>query len=286
MTGRLAAPRPSLHRRLRFRCGGLALAALLLALTGLSVGPLSAQTAPDRVERDTECGWGDGDRERYCEVREYALPSQARLAVEAGANGGIEVSGWDRDEVRLVARISASSRDDDPRELADRIEIRTGSTIEPVGPSTRGRRSSWAVSFELMVPRATELRLNASNGGIDLAGLTGAVEARTTNGGISLVGGAGRVRGETTNGGLDIELTGRSWQGAGVDLRTTNGGVEITIPEGYSAALETGTVNGGIELDVPVMVQGRIDRDIRTQLGDGGALIRARTTNGGVVVRR
>ncbi len=34
------------------------------------------------------------------------------------------------------------------------------------------------------------------------------------------------------------------------------------------------------------MVQGRIDRVIRTRLGDGGPRIRVMTTNGGVVVRR
>jgi DUF4097 and DUF4098 domain-containing protein YvlB len=142
------------------------------------------------------------------------------------------------------------------------------------------------VSFELMVPRGTELRLRARNGGIAMDGLTGSVEARTTNGGLRLVGGAGEIRGETTNGGLHVDLTGAGWQGRGVDLRTTNGGVDIRVPDAYSAELETGTVNGRMELDIPIMVQGRIDRRIRTTLGGGGPLIRALTTNGGVRVGR
>lgn len=269
------------------RCHTL-LRASLLAGAGLlgAVPVLSGQTAPVRVEEDADCHRGTGDRDRYCEVREYSLDARTDLSVDAGSNGGIAVSGWDRNEIRLVARINTSSRDRDPRELARAIEIRTGATIQPDGPRTWGRRSDWSVSFDLMVPRATELRLLASNGGISLDGLTGDVNALTTNGGISLAGGAGRVRGGTTNGGLRVELIGRSWEGAGVDLRTTNGGVVITIPDGYSAELETGTVNGGIELNVPVMVQGRIDRSIRTRLGEGGSLIRATTTNGGVVVRR
>lgn len=262
--------------------------AALPAVAGLLLlaPALSGQAAPIRVQEDVECHRGGDDRDRYCEVREYALEPRADLLVDAGSNGGIDVSGWDRDEVRLVARINASSRDGDPREMAREIEIRTGATIEADGPRNRGRRSSWSVSFELMVPRSTALGLRASNGGIDLAGLTGDVEARTTNGGIRLVGGAGSVRGQTTNGGLRVELTGRTWEGRGVDLLTTNGGVAITVPDGYSAELEVGTVNGGMELGIPVMVQGRIDRTIRTRLGDGGPLVRAMTTNGGVVVRR
>jgi hypothetical protein len=255
-----------------------------IAVVGFAAAGLSAQQ-PVRVEEDADCDWPGRETERYCEVREYVLDARARLTVDAGGNGGIQVSGWDRDEIRLEARIQATRRDGDPRELAREIEVRTGDVIEPVGPRAR-RGEGWSVSFELRVPRATDLRLEATNGGIGLEQLAGEVEARTTNGGISLVGGEGHVRGETTNGGLHVELVGASWRGGGVDLRTTNGGVRITVPEGYSADLETGTVNGGMEIDIPIMVQGRIDRTLRSQLGSGGALIRARTTNGGVVIGR
>lgn len=269
------------------RIHGLLHAGVLLA-TALLLTPwgLTAQAAPVRVDEDTECHGNDRDRDRYCEEREYRLDARSEVAVDAGANGGIRVTGWDRDEIRLVARVEASSRDDDPRQLARSIEIRTGSTIEADGPRTRRRGAGWAVSFELMVPAATALRLHATNGGIALDGLSGDVSARTTNGGIRLAGESGRVRGETTNGGIRLELTGRTWEGAGVDLRTTNGGVQIRVPDEYSAELETGTVNGGMELEIPVVVQGRIDRTIRTRLGGGGPLIRATTTNGGVVVKR
>lgn len=259
----------------------------LLMITGLLVAAtaLAAQATPVRVAEDTRCHAGSSDRDRYCEEREYRLEARSELDVDAGQNGGIQVSGWDRDEIRLIARVSASSRSGDPRDLAREVEIRTGSVVEATGPRREGR-DSWSVGFELMVPRSTALRLRASNGGIGLRELTGHVSARTTNGGITLVGGSGRVLGETTNGGLRLELTGPRWEGAGVDLRTTNGGVRITVPDDYSAELEIATVNGGMQLDVPITVQGRVDGRIRTTLGQGGPLIRATTTNGGVVVQR
>ncbi|MGK7313545.1 MAG: DUF4097 family beta strand repeat-containing protein [Candidatus Longimicrobiales bacterium M2_2A_002] len=259
---------------------------LWMAGLGLLLSPLTlaAQAEPVRVDRDVECRW-NGDRETYCETREFSLPARSRLEVDAAPNGGIDVRGWDRDEIRLIARVRAWSRDGDPESLARSIEVRTDDVIEARGERSRSR-DGWSVSFDLMVPRGTGLRLESSNGGIELDGLTGEVYARTTNGGISLVGGEGRVRGETTNGGLDIELTGDRWKGDGVDLRTTNGGVRIEVPADYSAELETGTVNGGMEIDFPVTVQGRINRTLRTELGDGGALVRAKTTNGGVVIRR
>jgi DUF4097 and DUF4098 domain-containing protein YvlB len=84
-----------------------------------------------------------------------------------------------------------------------------------------------------------------------------------------------------------VELAGDSWDGGGMDVETTNGGVTMTIPDGYSAELEVGTTNGGIDIDFPVTIQGRLGRrQLRTTLGDGGSTIRAVTTNGGVRVAR
>src|SRR5204862_44973 len=86
------------------------------------------------------------------------------------------------------------------------------------------------------------------------------------------------VREATVSGGHPLEIDGR-------DVETHNGGVRMTLPEHYSAALETGTTNGRISIDFPVTVQGRITRYITTTLGAGGAKLRAITTNGGVSIK-
>ena len=137
-----------------------------------------------------------------------------------------------------------------------------------------------------MVPRDTDLRLETMNGGIALADVRGDVDFRAVNGGVHLVGMAGHVTGRTTNGGLHVELDGRHWDGDGLDVETTNGGVTIEVPDDYSARLETGTVNGGIDLGFALTVRGRIGRRLATTLGEGGATVRAVTTNGGVRIVR
>lgn len=48
------------------------------------------------------------------------------------------------------------------------------------------------------------------------------------------------VRGGTVNGSLVVHLDGERWDGKGLDLRTTNGSVEIQVPEHDSLRLETG----------------------------------------------
>jgi DUF4097 and DUF4098 domain-containing protein YvlB len=114
----------------------------------------------------------------------------------------------------------------------------------------------------------------------------GRLEFGTTNGGVRLTNVAGDVRGRTTNGGVDIDLDGPAWRGEGLDVQTSNGGVRLAIPDGYSAQLEAGTVNGGLNSDFPLTVKGRINRDIEATLGAGGAPIRVRTSNGGVRITR
>lgn len=230
--------------------------------------------------------FGNDDRERYCDVREQTIPGRARLRVDGRDNGGIRVIGNDRSDILVIAKIRAQAGSErDARELADGIRIEVGDEIRADGPSTRWR-SSWAVSYEIHVPRKTSLDLTATNGGITIENVDGTIDFRTTNGGVSLSGVGGNVRGETANGGIDVDLTGDRWSGEGLDVRTTNGGIELAIPANYSARLETGTVNGGLDIGFPVTVQGRINRRLTTQLGDGGPLVRVTTRNGGVTLRK
>ncbi len=231
--------------------------------------------------------WGDGNRERACEIREQTLDAVSRLDVDAGTNGGISVEGWDRDEIRLVAKVWAQASDLSRAEsLMDDVRVDVdGGRIRTDGPDTR-RREGWGVSFELRVPRDTDLSLETLNGGIHIAEVYGETRFRALNGGVHLSRMAGDVEGRTTNGGVHVALQGDRWDGRGLDVTTTNGGIRLSIPEDYSADLETGTVNGGIEVDFPVTVQGRIGRKLNVTLGEGGPPIRVTTTNGGVRISR
>ena len=256
--------------------------ALLLGFLTIP-GAASAQSADDDWCQDR---YSDRDREWVCEVREYSL-SASHLTVDAGLNGGVAVYGESRRDIIVQARVQAQARSQGrAEELIQQVEVVVGDgRISAEGPD-KGRRESWSVSYRIAVPVQTDLDLETHNGGIRLEGIHGEVRFDALNGGVHLAEMSGDVRGATVNGGLHVELTGSEWEGSGLDVSTTNGGITLTVPEGYSADLEAGTVNGGFNIDFPITMTGRIGREIRTQLGDGGAPVRVRTTNGGVRLTR
>lgn len=258
------------------RAIGAAIGALIL-FPALAAG----QTPTLTCDQD----W-DGDGERVCEIRQMTLPASGTLRVDGGPNGGIRIHGWNGNDVRLVARVEAhASSEDRARRIAGEVEIGTDGTIRARGPE--GERGQWwSVSFEAFVPRTSNLDLETTNGGIRIEDVKGTIRFGVTNGGVALAGLAGDVQGRSTNGGIRVRLDGETWDGAGLDVQTTNGGVTIMVPDGYSARLETGTKNGGLQFDFPITVQGRLNRNVAIDLGSGGPPIRVTTTNGGVVVRR
>ena len=250
------------------------------------VATVLAGQSRDRT-RSTDCDDRGGNREVYCDVREQTLNGANPLDVDTGGNGGITVRGADRADVFMRARIVAQADTvDEARRVASAVRIDTaGSTIRADGPRS-DRDTSWSVNIELQVPRNAILTLNTKNGGIAINDFGGQAKLHTTNGGVSLSSVNGDIRGETRNGGVTINLTGDHWDGQGLDIETHNGGINMTLPDNYSAALETATVNGRIHMDFPVTVTGRIGRELTTTLGAGGAKLRAVTTNGGVTIRR
>lgn len=265
------------------------LAAAFASLTLAFATSASAQerSAEDWLRRCRE--WrDDDDRVRHCEVRDLTLPRPSgRLSVDGRLNGGIAVRAWDRNEALVRAKIQTWAESEaEARRIAAGIRIRTEDGRIAAEDSESGRRSGWSVSYDVYVPRRSDVDLRTHNGGISVEGVHGRIDVDALNGGVSVRDAQGDVRGRTTNGGVTLALSGSRWVGEGVDLETTNGGVTIIIPEGYSARLETGTVNGGMHVDFPITVQGMVGRRLSTILGSGGPTIRVRTTNGGVTLRR
>lgn len=233
--------------------------------------------------------WGRRDS-IYCEVRTAtARPSGETVSMEGLRNGGVSVTGWASNEIVVKTRIRAKGRSmADAKALAGQVRtVISGSTITVDGPNRSDDEDhQWSASLVASIPSRSNLRIETRNGPVSVSQVRGDLDLQTRNGPLSLKDLGGSVKARTTNGPLSISLTGNKWDGSGLDARTTNGPLTISVPENYSAHLEAGTTNGPVSLGFPITVQGRINRDISTDLGSGGATIRATTTNGPLTLRR
>jgi len=223
--------------------------------------------------------------EQACELRSTTFPLVGGHLSVNSQNGSIEVIGEDRKDIALEARVSVrAASQSDADSILHQITINTGATIEAHGPKISSNRN-WSVSYKLHVPHHLAAQLQTLNGSIALSAIEGSLHGETTNGAITIDHLAGDVQVSTTNGAIHATLDGPTWQGNRLDLRTTNGGVSVSIPSNYSAHLEANTTNGGISLNHPVADQSGVHRhDIDTNLGSGGPTISFTTTNGGISI--
>lgn len=229
---------------------------------------------------------------RACDVREYTLASSS-VSVDAGKNGGVRVVGGSRTDTLVRARVVAFAETQaDADALVKQVQVSTeGGRVTTTGPERSsergsGRNRGWHVSFEVWTPSKADVSARTTNGGISITDVSGKVGFEAVNGGVTLSRVAGDVRGSTVNGGVNVELAGNRWDGAGLEARTTNGGVRVKVPDGYSCQLTVATVNGGVRSDFPLTVQGRLGKGLDVPLGGGGAPVRISTTNGGVHLMR
>ena len=266
---------------------------LALALAGCAIS-ITAQDKSDKKSGGSmQCNDSNYGNRGYghCEIKEQPVPAGGLITVDGKQNGGISIKGWDRNDLLVRAKVETRAPSQSEADsLAQQVRIETaGLNIHAEGPESRDNYQ-WYVSYEVFVPRQSDLALTASNGGISINEVAGRINFRTLNGGVSLRRVGGAVAGSTTNGGVHIELAGASWQGEMLNVTTTNGGVNLLMPENYSAHIETSTVNGNVAsdfpLNVPLTERGRLPKEISVDLGSGGPTIRAKTTNGGVHLGR
>jgi hypothetical protein len=271
--------------RKALRHTALVCAALCLAA---SAGFAQADNSRYSLACRDQDNYDNDSRARHCEVKEQTLPATGgTLNVDGMQNGGISVKGWERNDILVRYRIQTQAATQaEADNLASQIRVSTaGGQIRAEGPDQMNR-AHWDVGYEIFVPRQSNLSLRTHNGGISISGVRGQIEFDATNGGVSLKQLGGSVKGETVNGGLSVELTGGTWDGEGLNVKTTNGGLSVSVPNNYSAHLDTGTVNGGFSVSPSIAEVARGTRQLSLNLGSGGTNLRIYTTNGGVSIRR
>ena len=256
-----------------------------ILLLGSTLGA-TAQTTPVFTLNCQDGAWKNYKQQyNFCETRDLAFdaPIGEALTVDGGPTGGISVHGWDGPNVRVRAKVQGWGASEATAQATVRRLV-IGTTAHTLRATDPANSRDWSVSYEIFVPHQTALVLNTVNGGISLDNVQADIRFQAVNGGVTLAKLGGQVSGHTVNGGLTIDLAGRQWAGKGLDVQTTNGSIRWTLPQDYSARFFTSTDIGSIRSDLPVTKTGTLQRQVETSLGQGGAPVRAVTTNGGISV--
>jgi hypothetical protein len=141
------------------------------------------------------------------------------------------------------------------------------------------------INFDVQVPRGVRLNAMTTNGGVHCRDLDSVVEAATTNGNVE-VSTSEWASAKTTNGGVRVAMGSAKWSGE-LELMTTNGSVNVTLPASAEFKVDANTTNGGIQTDFPITIQGKFGpKSLSGTVGAGGRELKVATTNGGIELKK
>lgn len=213
-----------------------------------------------------------------------------------GVNGSIQAQPASGGEAEVSAVKHA--RHSDPEDVEIQVvPSEDGVTICAVYPAPRRRgpneclpggeghnntqNNDVEVDFTVQVPAGVHFVGKTVQGDVTAQSLGANVKAHTVNGDVD-VSTRGYAEASTVNGSIRAGLGRADWTGA-LDFNTVNGGITLTLPAGFAAAVEAKTVNGDLESDFPLTVQGRFSRrTFRGTIGAGGRDLSLSTVNGSI----
>jgi DUF4097 and DUF4098 domain-containing protein YvlB len=180
------------------------------------------------------------------------LPADAKGVVEIANTGGtVQVSGWDRPEVKVHAELE---------ENVERLDFDSANgrtNIKVVLPSNSSHRNE--AELHVQVPRGSELHVTTVSADQAIAGVAGLQRLSSVSGDVS------------------TEI-----QGADLELKTVSGDVKVK-GHGQPARLHVSTVSGDVKMDHAAgdLDAGSVSGDLGLVLDSAGA-VRLRTTSGDV----
>ncbi len=216
-----------------------------------------------------------------------------------GINGSVSAEPAAGGEFEVVA-VKRSRRSDPDEVRVEVVRHGDGVLICAVYPSTGGepntcelnnsrshvRDNDTTVNFTVRVPAGVKFNGRTVNGKVEAERLGADVDVKTVNGSIN-VSTTGLARAATVNGSITAAMGVANWPD-GLEFKTVNGGIDLTLPASLSAQVEAKTLNGEITSDFPMTVTGAFSRRrLSGTIGGGGdRQLILETVNGSVQIRR
>lgn len=184
-------------------------------------------------------------------------------AVKASSSGGgVKVA-----EVRGDVTLSSSGGGVEARGVHGALRL------ESSGGSVRGEGIDGTVYAD------------TSGGSLALETVGGDITASSSGGGVRIQGAAGHVKAGSSGGPVQVAFAAGNSKGG--DLDSSGGGVVATVDPTAGLDVDASSSGGSVHCDLPVTIQGHVSSDsLRGKLNGGGALLRLRSSGGGITINR
>jgi DUF4097 and DUF4098 domain-containing protein YvlB len=203
-----------------------------------------------------------------------------KLDIELTTGGDIDVSGWDKDVVAIVANVQGNKEDYvvDVSERSSEIKVE-------ISYEGRRNRNSGSISVDIQVPFKYDLELETMGGDVTLKDIEGRISGETMGGDIELYNLKGDVEQTTMGGDIKVEdcdLDGQvKTMGGDISLRDVIGGLNASTMGGdvtYRSVKKTDEHDDAREVKISTM-----GGDIEVDDAPGGANV---STMGGDIHTR
>lgn len=172
----------------------------------------------------------------YIEKANYQRTENLSVPLAPGSNlvaetsfGSIKVTGADVAECNVIATISAgASTEEEAKEIAEKVKIETELvektlTVKAKKPQIK-KEQSIGISFEIIVPKQTDVECSSSFGAIKLADINGNAKAKTSSGSITAENIKGSAKLDTSFGSINCN----NISGGDINLKTNSGKITLT----------------------------------------------------------
>ncbi len=216
--------------------------------------------------------------------RSYPLAARGRVSLQ-NINGDVHIRGWDRNEVRIGAIKTATSKG-----LLNEAHVTIDASSDAITIRTRfgdgSTTNPGSVDFTVMVPRHARLsEIKAINGAVDIEGVSGGINASSVNGTVRAAKIAGDLRLSTVNGSLEASFE-RLSDAKTISMNSVNGPISLSIPYDAGAEFNARNVTGGIDNDfgIPVSRNHSAGSQLHGVLKGGGTYIDLKNINGTICI--
>ena len=162
----------------------------------------------------------------------------------------------------------------------------SGTTLYLWGKVPQPNTRSYNTAYEVSAPAASLLRIETTNGAVDVDSMAGSAVVVATNGAVTTTAHSGSINVEAANGAIDCDMAALD-TGEAAALHSSNGRVTIYLPAASSFAFDITTSNGKANVMGFTGVNYSVDQAKHKVgiIGTGAAAVTLRSENGNVNIQ-